>query len=488
MSIRAKLTLWYTGLLAVSLLGFSLLLYSLLTGILTTVMDDRLAGQGQDVISLIQSENDPAAVLLSGRVRLPSIDVFASQYYIQIVQADGRPVQLSENLRNRELPIPADTLPDIVAGHPRAYTVDIGQSTRLRVVSVPLIVARRPAGAVQVAESLTGTEDALRVVRLALVFGVVLSLLLAAAGGALLARAALRPIESITETSERITLAEDLSQRIPIAVPNDELGRLARTINNMLARLDVLFQAQQRFVADVSHDLRTPLTTIQGNVDLLLRGAADDPEMRAEALRAIGDETARMRRMVNDLLLLAQVDAGLKLHRQPVEVDTLLLEVYRQAQVMAQDRVTVRLGAEDQALVLGDSDRLRQLLLNLVDNALKYTPADGEVTLTLRRDTGWVQVSVADTGVGIGPEDLPHVFERHYRADRSRGRTAGHGLGLAIAQWIAKAHDGRIEVQSDLGKGSTFTLWLPDAEADAERKSEGETDANRGGVGEREKI
>ncbi|MCX7669523.1 MAG: cell wall metabolism sensor histidine kinase WalK, partial [Anaerolineae bacterium] len=218
---------------------------------------------------------------------------------------------------------------------------------------------------------------------------------------------------------------------------------------------------------DVSHDLRTPLTTIQGNVDLLRRGAADDPQLRNEALRAIADETARMRRMVSDLLLLAQADAGLKLQRQPVELDTLLLEVYRQAQVMAGDRLTVHLGAEDQALVLGDPDRLRQLLLNLVDNALKYTPAGGEVTLTLRRRDGWVQVIVEDTGIGISPEDLPHIFERHYRADRSRSRSGGHGLGLAIAQWIAQAHDGRIEVTSELGKGSRFTVWLPEASATA---------------------
>lgn len=466
MSIRLKLTLWYTGLLAFTLLGFSALLYSSIASVLMSVLDDRLAGQAHDVIGLIQSENDPVAVLLSGRVRLPSIDVFASQYYIQIVQADGRPVQLSENLRNQQLPIPAETVQDISLGRPRAYSIQTGSGSRLRVVSVPLIVARRSIGAVQVAQTLTTIEDALRVIRVVLLIGDALALVLAAVGGALLARAVLQPIKTITETAERITQAEDLSQRIPAgADPNDELGRLVRTINGMLARLETLFQAQQRLVADVSHDLRTPLTTIQGNVDLLRRGAADDPTLRNEALRAIADETARMRRMVSDLLLLAQADAGLKLQRQPVELDTLLLEVYRQAQVMAGDRLTVHLGAEDQALVLGDSDRLRQLLLNLVDNALKYTPAGGEVTLTLRRRDGWVQVIVEDTGIGISPEDLPHIFERHYRADRSRSRSGGHGLGLAIAQWIAQAHDGRIEVTSELGKGSRFTVWLPEAGA-----------------------
>jgi signal transduction histidine kinase len=232
----------------------------------------------------------------------------------------------------------------------------------------------------------------------------------------------------------------------------------------MLARLETLFQAQQRLVADVSHELRTPLTTIQGNLDLLRRGAADDLITRGEALRTIGDQTTRMRRLINDLLLLAQADAGLKLRLQPVELDTLLLEVYREAQVMAQSQgVSVRLGAEDQALVQGDGDRLRQLLLNLVDNAIKYTSAGGQVTLGLSRSDGWAQVTVSDTGVGIAAEDLPHIFERFYRADRSRGRSGGSGLGLSIAEWIAQAHGGRIQVTSQVGKGSTFTVWLPEA-------------------------
>ena len=145
-----------------------------------------------------------------------------------------------------------------------------------------------------------------------------------------------------------------------------------------------------------------------------------------------------------------------------MELDTLLLDIYRQAQLMAAG-VTVHLGAEDQALVQGDADRLHQLLLNLVVNGLKYTPAGGEVTLGMRRHDGWAEVTVADTGIGIPAEDLPHIFERFYRADPSRGRSGGSGLGLAIAQWIAQAHGGRIEVESTVGKGSTFTVWLPEA-------------------------
>jgi two-component system OmpR family sensor kinase len=459
MSIRTRLTLWYTGLLAISLLVFDLLVYSALSRILMTAMDDRLAAQAQDVITQIENENDPVAIILSGRAKLPSIDVFGSQFYIQITQLNGQVVQRSDNLHGQALPVPAAAG---VQPGPRGATVTTNNAVRLRVLSQPIVLAGRLGGTIQVAQSQAATDDALLATRRVLGIVSISLLLLAAVGGAFLARTALRPIQAITETARRITQAQDLSQRIPVSVPNDELGRLTETINGMLARLEDLFKAQQRIVADVSHELRTPLTTIQGNLDLLRRGAADDPATRSSMLRAIAEETARMRRLVNDLLLLAQADAGLKLQRKPVEMDTLLLEVYRQAQIMAQG-LTVRLGAEDQALVSGDADRLRQLLLNLVDNALKHTPAaSGQVTLTLRRSAGWVQVGVEDNGAGIPPEDLPHIFERFYRADPSRSRPGGSGLGLAIAKWVAEAHGGRIEVESQVGQGSTFTLWLPE--------------------------
>ncbi|OQA43584.1 MAG: putative sensor histidine kinase TcrY [Chloroflexi bacterium ADurb.Bin325] len=471
MSIRTRLTLWYTGLLAISLLVIGVLIYTLVGRILLANLDERLIVQAQDVIALIQAENDPLQVMLSGRAKLPPIDVYGSQYFIQIVQLDGRAVQLSENLRGQRLPVPLQFVQDIVPGEPRRLTLETG-GARLRVVSLPIPIGSQIIGIIEVAANMASTTDALDVIRRALLFGSLLALLLAAAGGSILARAALGPIKAITETAQQITGTEDLSQRIATAMPGDELGQLTETINDMLGRLDEAFNAQQRLVADVSHELRTPLTTIQGNLDLLRRGAADDPAMRGEALAAIEDQTARMRRLVADLLLLAQADTGLKLYRQPVELDTLLLDVYRQAQVMARNTgVAVRLGAEDQAIVEGDADRLRQLLLNLADNAIKYTPAGGEVTLTLHRDDGWVAVSVTDTGVGIGPEDLPHIFERFYRADRSRARPGGSGLGLSIAQWIAQAHGGELTVTSEPGRGSTFTLLLPQVSEEDEDSS-----------------
>ncbi len=175
-----------------------------------------------------------------------------------------------------------------------------------------------------------------------------------------------------------------------------------------------------------------------------------------------------MNRLVADLLLLAQAESGMQLEKQPVELDTLILEVYRQAQLMSATQfpvgegVTIRLGHEDQATIEGDPDRLKQLLLNLIDNALKYTPPGGTVSLSLYRDQEWVRVTIEDTGVGIPPDVLPHIFDRFYRAQRE-GRK-GVGLGLSIARWIAEAHGGRLSVESEVGQGTTFTLWLPTEE------------------------
>ncbi len=468
MTIRTRLTLWYTGLLALTLLLLGILIYYVVGRVLIGNLEDRLLDQAADVVSVMQQENDPMAVMLSGKVHLPSAETFSSQYYTQIVQLDGRVVQLSENLRGQRFPDNKTLLQNLEPGQPHFTTVSTGQ-VRLHIASLPIPIGNQIVGVVEVASLMSSIDDALLVVGRALLFGSVFALVLAAVGGSILARAALLPIKNITETAQQITGTSELSQRIPAGVPTDEVGQLTATVNDMLQRLEESFEAQQRLVADVSHELRTPLTTIQGNLDLLRRGAADDPAMRNEALAAIGNETVRMRRLINDLLLLAQADAGLQLQLQPVELDTLLLDVYRQGQVISQGTgVRVRLGAEDQAVVLGDADRLRQLLLNLVDNAIKYTPSGGDVTLTLKRAGGWVQISVADTGCGIPAEDLPHIFERFYRADRSRTRPGGAGLGLSIAKWVAEAHSGELEVESEVGQGTVFTLYLPEPKVEDE--------------------
>jgi signal transduction histidine kinase len=238
----------------------------------------------------------------------------------------------------------------------------------------------------------------------------------------------------------------------------DEIGNLTMVLNRNLERLERLFHARQRFLADVSHELRTPLTTIRGNVDLMRRIGEADPEI----LDVVQEELERMTRLVGDLMLLARADTGgLPIQRQSVELDTLFLDVYRQVRSIDHD-VQITVEEVDQVGVLGDSDRLKQLILNLVDNAIKYTPPGGKVMMSLSKEDGRSELVVKDTGIGIPAEDLPHIFDRFYRVDKARTRVqGGSGLGLSIAKWIVEAHNGRIEVESEVGKGTTFRVYLP---------------------------
>ncbi len=461
MSIRWRLTLWYGGLLALSLMAFAGMAYTVLARNLRVEIDASLQVRAQQVVQSAQVRE----VLFLDLIEFPRVSEIASPgVYIQIVTLEGKVARRSDNLGAQELPVDPDVMAEVLLGKPRYLTTTV-ENIPLRMYNYPLVYRGRVVGAVQVARSLAGVERTLGQLRAIFLIGMAAVLLLASAGGALLAAAGLRPIDEITRMARHIGRTEDLSQRLEYQGPQDEVGRLASTFNEMLERLDRAFQAQRRFVADASHALRTPLTAIRGNVELLLQ-RPDDSAAKETSLQAIQRETQRLSRVVSDLLLLAQADAGQTLDRQPVEMATLLLDVYQQARVMA-DGVTVSLGHEDQGLVEGDPDRLREMLLNLVDNALKHTPEGGKVTLSLYYNEPWIQISVADTGPGIPPEDLPHIFDRFYRVKSAKprpGQPRGTGLGLAIAKWIVEQHGGYITVESQVGKGSTFTVWLPAAQ------------------------
>ncbi len=466
MSIRLRLTLWYVALLAAILLIFSAAIYFTLSYSMLNDLDRTLETRAQEVqnsfSAAIAVQRDPSLVFGGGRLlRLPAADLFSTPgIYVQVDLPNGQ-VSRSENLGDHSLDVSDSVLASVQAGN-SSYTNLVVASVPLRVYVAPLRMGRGDIiGVIEVAESPAGVYNTLARLATLSIIGIVLSLLLAFVVGVLLARNALAPIDRVTQTAYSIQLAGDLTRRLEHRKTKDEVGRLVATFNEMLGRIEELFRAQQRFVSDMSHELRSPLTAIRGNLDLLRRGAADDPQARSEAIGAIDAEAARMQRLVSDLLILARADEGYKIQQQPVELDTILLDIYRQARVMP-GGVKICLGNEDQAQVVGDPDRLKQVLLNLVDNAIKYTPSGGEVTLSLERDDAWVRVSVADTGIGIPPQDLTKIFDRFYRVDKARSREkGGSGLGLAIGKWIVEAHGGRIEVQSELGKGSTFTVWLP---------------------------
>lgn len=334
-----------------------------------------------------------------------------------------------------------------------------GDST-MRVLTTPLYDNEELIGYLQVGRLVDNIESFNRFLVIALFVGFAgasASLFLAV----LLTPSSFKPLEDMAAVTRQITNADDLSRRVPNTERTDEIGVLARSFNQLLERLERLFQTQQRLLADVSHELRTPLTAIRGNVDLMRRMGDADPE----SLEIIQEEIERMTRLVGDLLLLARADAGgLPLEKKKVELDNLLFEVYRQVRLL-ETSVEVKVTEVDQVCMMGDVDRLKQLLLNLISNATKYTPDGGTVDVSLSKKNGWAYINITDTGMGIPAEDLPYIFDRFYRVDKARARgqsgQGGAGLGLAIAKWIAQAHGGNIDVTSKVGEGTTFTIILP---------------------------
>ncbi len=485
MTIRLRLTLWYTALLGATLILLSVAVYSALATNLWSQVKVETEEQAQKVAdTIIERIQSPIVIInihpFDIQLLLPDLEPFANDIGIQVINLQGDIIAKTDNIKGLRVPNYTSALASIRQRQTSRYYFTYGKAgERALVYSYPLLIADTPSGAVQIVRSVRDVDNTLTHVSRYLILGTSLSLILAALVGALLARRALSPIDTITTTASSITRTKDLERRL--SIPNDasEVGKLAATFNEMLDRIQRLFKTQERLVADVSHELRTPLTTVQGNIELLQRIATQSAQGSAqsslfvetlqETLREVEGETSRMSRMINDLLLLAQADSGAaQLKMAPVEMDTLLLEVYRQTKRIADLRKgangwDIRLGSEDQALVWGDRERLRQLLLNLTENALKYTPDGGIIRLSLENKEGWIRVAVSDTGIGIPHEQQTQIFERFYRTDKARSREmGGSGLGLSIVQWIAQAHQGRVTVESVPQVGSTFTLWLPE--------------------------
>ena len=276
---------------------------------------------------------------------------------------------------------------------------------------------------------------------------------------------ALEPVERVIDEVEAITDGRSLHRRLPVEASGDELDRLAMTLNAMIARLETSFSGLRRFTADASHELKTPLTVLRADVERAMH-VTTSPNEQLVALEEALQETTRMADLVDSLLTLARADEGrFEIHREPVPLEPLVREVFETAVILGEDAgLDVRLPVVEDAIVMGDRVRLRQLLLNLVTNAIKYTQRGGTLELALSRRQDGVTISVRDTGIGIAAADLPYVFERFWRADRARSRTSergGFGLGLAICRWIVQAHGGTINVTSRLGRGTTFVVGLP---------------------------
>jgi two-component system, OmpR family, sensor kinase len=464
MPISKKITLWYVGLLVVLTLGIGAAATMTMYLTLIASIDRTLEDTADEVIRNSRSFHSDDAEQQIG-VRLPELDIFRmSGVYVQVWQLwDGggletpRLAASSTNLGNHTLPLDAIHLS---ADAPMVSEQDINGVPH-RVLTRPVWLAQgEQFGNVQVAASVHTVKQAIQRLWVIMAAGASFSVLMAMLLGMLVSRMALRPLRAVTLAAASIADTEDLRTRIQWQGPKDELGQLASVFNHMMDRLEHLFSVQRRFVADVSHELRTPLTSIRGNIEIIKRYGMDQ-----EAIDAIDNEANRMARLVNDLLMLARADNGeLKITLTPTDLDTIVSEVYRESKVLAKDRpMTIRMGQFQPLRVNGDGDRLKQLLLNLVSNAIKFTPDGGTITLHLYEEAGQACVQVVDTGIGIKSEDLERIFDRFFQADTSRvyRGDSSAGLGLSIVKWIADAHDGTITAESEVGKGTAFTLLLP---------------------------
>ena len=460
-TIRFKLTLWYVILLGITVTAFSVFLYITLAKGLQESLDNKLRTTAEIIAASLRHPLGPGPSLADvERIMREHFGLKPMGRFVQILDEAGR---RSTNLRNVDIPVSIHTLERAAKGEAVFETVRLRDGSRLRLVTVPILEGGRMLGIVQVGSPLEGIEEALNQLLLILLVAVPLVLVVASLGGSFLANKALRPVDEITRTAQRIG-SGDLSQRISLEGRlDDEIGRLVSTFNEMIGRLESSFLQIKRFTADASHELKTPLTVLKGEIEVGLKRQRRPEEYR-RVLASCLEEVDRMSRIVDDLLTLARADMGaLQLQKERVDLGEVAEDVWRSLGRMAEEKgLRFTFQGDGEVAVWGDKDRLRQLLVNLVDNALKYTPPGGEVRLRVERDDTLALLTVQDTGEGIPPEDQERVFERFYRVDKARSRQrGGTGLGLSICKWIAEAHGGKISLESEVGKGSTFVVQLP---------------------------
>ena len=382
--------------------------------------------------------------------------------FFQIFSPAGKITIQSPHIRSRDILLSRTALEAALAGKTTFESVRFPGDPPLRLVSVPVKQGGELVSIVRVGTSLQPVEETLHRLLIVLLVTVPVALMAALAGGWFLARRALRPVEAITLAAQRIA-AGDLTQRLTVPPSSDEVGRLAVTFNEMIARLEASFRQVRQFTTDASHELRTPLTVMKGETELALRRPRSAEDYQ-RVLESSLEEIDRMTRIVDELLFLSRADLGeVKLESIPVRLDTLVEDIHRQATLLGQEQdVQVTLGTVTPATVRGDELRLRELLLNLVDNAIKYSQPGGKVEISLVTEGTIARLSVLDHGIGIPPDAQARIFDRFYRTDAARAHAKkGTGLGLSICKWIAEAHHGRIEVQSTEGEGSRFTVVLP---------------------------
>lgn len=455
-TLRARFALWLTTLILAFLAAFGGFVYVALSRSLYTAVDDALVLSAEQVLASLHEDD--------GNIQMPFPDASAPHLAefnaftqrgmtLIILSSSGNVVEAVGPYSLDSLPVPRSLSQPEFQTVPEANEID-----RIRVYTMPALEGDRVIGWVQVMQSLGNTEEYLDKLRTALFLGSGLLSLLAGFAGYYLAARALAPIDKITNTARRIS-TEDLSARLNLPDSGDEVSRLANTFDEMLARIERGFARERQFAADASHELRTPLTVMQTILDFVREGNRPAEEYR-QALDDLAEETDRLRGLIEDLLQLARGETDLEVYREEIDLAILLPDVADSLRPLAENKgLTLTCNVGPPLLIAGDPDQLIRLIVNLLDNAIKYT-VRGSITLSAEERDGYAVIEVADMGIGIPPEHLPHIFERFYTVEYARS-SAGTGLGLSIAKQIVQAHGGRLEVKSEVDKGTSLAVHLP---------------------------
>ncbi|MGA7277442.1 MAG: ATP-binding protein [Desulfocapsaceae bacterium] len=462
-SIRLKLTFWYTGLLTLTCLLLGTLSYGLLSYSLNRDIDYALRGIAKVLAPTVQRRN---ATVLSAEID----DIFRQFFgfsplesHIDFFNLSGQRQRLQSKEKSLlEVPLSEAALKAAAGGQQVFETIRGENSPALRVLTTPVLDNGRVVNVVRVGMSLENMHETKKRFLLIMAGLLPITLLLSGGGGWLLAGRALRPIDSMTRSANRIS-AEHLSQRLSVSGSNDELDRLAKTINDMLDRIDGAVQEMRRFSGDASHELQTPLTILKGEIEVALLKQRSPSEYE-QVLHSSLEEIDRINNLVEGLLLLARADVGaLKLNLQPVDVAQFSRQLCNRLQPLArQEGIELSHGVLSSVIIDGDELQLQRMLMNLIDNGVKYTPAGGQVIVSVEKGDDVAIIRVKDSGPGFTAEEAEKIFERFHRTPQARQQNSkGSGLGLSIARSIALAHQGDIRVESTPGIGSTFSVFIP---------------------------
>src|SRR5271166_1453541 len=480
-SVRSRMTLWYTGLLGLFLILMAALTYFLYWRNNVERTDSNLVELSETYLTTFNAErrNDSGTDRIKDAAREAMIEHRFRDVIFAIVDEHGRVLQSSLDL-------------PVVPSGPEQFTLDIFASEKFQELvhaaanpgSSPKSFHNVPGGkqglrgysrllppaesklTLVILQSLHPQKEILEDIRYTFYWIIPIALLLASAGGYFLTRKSLAPVADMA-TQARGMGAARMTERLEVSNPRDELGKLALAFNELLDRLEKSFEQQRRFVADASHELRTPVAILQGETEVTLSRPDRSPEEYREALTILRDESHRLALIIEDLFTLTRADAGqYPLRRREIYLDELVADVLRRTRSLAISKgVTLTSSIQPELPLQADEDLLRRMLLNLLDNGIKYTPAGGTVHVDCRREGDMYALQVSDTGPGIPAELQPRIFERFFRADKARSRsegdTGGAGLGLSIARWIAEAHHGRLELKRSDADGTTFTAYLP---------------------------